>query len=108
MSMSGVAVVPQKQQKRVVGFGSQYAELYGLGSKYDFEQDLVAQNERFEDKVDEELMPALIRSKKVRGAKPWLSASQLSAVDQTKLAERAKKVNRTRLNYAGMSAGGGW
>ena len=106
-SRGATAAVVGRPHKRVVGFGSQFAELYGLGSRYDFESDLTSENARFEDKVSEEMMPELIRSKKVRGAKPWLSASQLNSVDQKKLAERAKKINRTRLNYAGMSSGGG-
>jgi hypothetical protein len=89
----------------VVGFGRTVAKLYGLGEEFDMENELLAENQRFEENVSDELLPAVIRSKKGHKPKQWIVAP---TADPSKLAAKAKKVNRTQLNYAGMSEGGGY
>jgi len=41
----------KKRAPRVVGFGKELAEVYGLGARFDEQQDAVEGNERFRDKV---------------------------------------------------------
>jgi hypothetical protein len=95
----------RKAAKKVVGFGRQAAELYGLGERFDMEGEFNAENVRFEDNVSEDLLPSIIRDQKSRRPKQWIIAP---AADPVRLEARAKKVNRQRLNYAGMSEGGGF
>jgi hypothetical protein len=41
----------KKRAPRVVGFGKELAEVYGLGARFDEQQDAAEGNERFRDKV---------------------------------------------------------
>jgi kinesin family protein 5 len=98
-SGSGVAEGDKPwRKKKVMGFGKELAEVYGLGSKFDEQADGDEEIDRFEAKVADDVLPAMVRAK---GGKQWLAGP----VDQKKLAERAKKVNRSRLNYSGMFTG---
>lgn len=85
----------------VIGFGKAYAEIYNIGQKYDSEQDLVENNERFANQVETSRMPKLLQSKK--GVTGWKSGNLLEG-DGKKLEEEADKAKRSKLVYAGLSA----
>lgn len=94
---------PGTKKAVVIGFGKEMAEVYGLGSRFDERMDGEQENERFQTKVDDHELPAVVKS---RGGKQWLgSASDSLKIDPKKLAERAKKANRTKMVYAGMFVG---
>jgi hypothetical protein len=139
----------QGGKARVIGFGKQMAELYGVGEKYDAAADLTEDNTRFADEADEAELPAVVRARAQRIAKEkqkyggnaagagggavgekrvgadvdaevgaekglngdgngkmrgqWISGTALEN-DPGKLEQRAKKVNRSKLVYSGLSA----
>ena len=77
-----------------VGFGQ--ADSYGLGEKHDDEG--IAENYRFKDAIDVGDVPS---SMKVKGkvVEGWNNKEE----DKGKLEKMAKKKNRTRMAYAGIS-----
>ena len=87
-----------EEKKRVVGFGKDSAVLYGLGDKYSADDDLQQENKRFNANVNVEELPSVIRNNK--GAKQWRVEEQ----DALKLEKMAKKANRSKLVYSGISA----
>jgi uncharacterized protein YukE len=88
-----------QESTKVKGFGREFAALYGIGSAFDESADASADNNRFKEKVDESEIPTVIRS---RGkAKQW---NQNLTQDNQKLEAMAKKVNRSKLVYSGISA----
>lgn len=99
----------QKQQQKgkgkskvVVGFGKEYATLYGLGEKFDESNELLQGNSRFEGQVDAEETPAAVKA--LIGNRGWESALCTSAEDLKKLELKAKKIKRSKLAYSGISA----
>jgi hypothetical protein len=100
-----------KSKGKVIGFGKQFAETYGIGEKYDADAELHEDNKRFAETADEEELPAVIRARAERLGQrrgksvrlQWTSGSALES-DPKKLEERAKKANRGKLVYAGISA----
>lgn len=94
LSASGMRARP-----RVVAFGSK-SFFYGLGEAYDAQHDLESENARFGATVDEAALAAVVRAK---GAKGWTRPEDLEQ-DAAKLEARAKKVNRSKLVYSGLSA----
>jgi hypothetical protein len=88
-----------KIKTKVVAFGKGgYAK--SLGETYDPNQDIGSRNERFEEKADLEHLPKAVLARK-SGRQGWRTAA---AADPAKLEEKAKKVNRNKLTYAGISA----
>lgn len=93
----------KKVKKTVQAFGKG-AESYGLGDKFDVDIDAVMENNRFAENVDEDELPDVIRLKSKNGkSKQWRTADKLDT-DGKKLEETAKKVNRSKLVYSGISA----
>lgn len=82
--------------KKAIGFGRKYAELYGLGSEYNADED--AENKRFESNVDIEELPTVVKAK---GGKLW-KGDQVT--DPKALEKLAKKTNRNKSVYSGISA----
>ena len=80
-----------------VGFGKGYSAAYGLGKSVDFnDQD----SYRFKDEVDADAVPDVLKKKgKVAG---WKGMDD--AHDQKTLEKMAKKINRRKMAYAGVSA----
>ena len=66
VAAAGGAKPWKKRAPRVVGFGKELAEVYGLGARFDEQQDAVEGNERFRDKV--KIVPRRGVRKRVRGA----------------------------------------
>ena len=85
---------------KVLGFGSKSTKTYGLGEAYDAEKDAAEEHERFNDRVAEASLSAVVRAK---GSKAWTRPEDL-AEDQSTLEARAKKANRSKLVYSGISA----
>jgi hypothetical protein len=81
--------------KKLISFGKSFAQAYGFGAEYCEEDD--KENNRFIDKVVETELPKVIKE---RGAKQW----SVAPVDAKKLEANAKKVNRSKLVYSGISA----
>jgi hypothetical protein len=103
INLSSNNVKKNKKGKKTVGFGKG-AELYGLGEKFDVDIDAETQNNRFAENVNEEELPEIIRLKSKNGkSKQWRTADKLDT-DGKKLEETAKKVNRSKLVYSGISA----
>ena len=50
-------------KKAVIGFGKEMAEVYGLGSRFDERVDGEQENERFQTNVDEQELPAVVKSR---------------------------------------------
>ena len=88
-----------RRRKKVVGFGAK-SFFYGLGEAYDQDEDLNQGNERFSAAVDEELLPAVVKAK---GGRQWTKPEDLEEAPEM-LEARAKKVNRSKLVYSGISA----
>jgi len=85
---------------KVLGFGSKSSKTYGLGEAYDAEKDAAQEHERFSERVAEASLSAVVRAK---GGKAWTRPEDL-AEDASTLEARAKKVNRSKLVYSGISA----
>lgn len=88
------------RKPKVVGFGQGAASAYGLGEEYDASRDLATENERFQAVVGVDTLPEVVRRK---GAKAWTRPEDLQEAPET-LEARAKKVNRSKLVYSGISA----
>lgn len=103
--LGSTALLPEETEgntpqhsKKVIGFGKEYAELYGIGSKYDAEQEEELENGRFKATATLEELPSVLRGKK-NVKLGW-------AMGETKETEEQKKkrVNRNKLAYSGISA----
>jgi hypothetical protein len=98
----GDAVRKMRKQKKkksaATGFG-QHASVYGLGMRYDAAEDEKQENDRFLERVDEDELAEAVR----RRGRQWVTGQALAA-DPKVLEEKAKKVNRSRLVYSGISA----
>lgn len=102
---TGAAVVRKASSKRtrVVGFGKEYAELYGLGGKFDESAEHVTENSRFAHGLsDVSALPAAVR--KHKGTKSWATGAPIAEENAAVLEANAKKVRRARLAYSGISA----
>ena len=86
----------ETEGKKAVGFGRKYAEMYGLGTEFNPDDD--SENKRFESNIDTEELSAVVRAK---GAKVW-KGDQVT--DPKELEKLAKKTNRNRSVYSGISA----
>jgi len=79
-----------------VSFGKTFSSAYGLGKSVDNDQDVY----RFKDEVDTENIPDVLKKKgKVGGWKGMKDAD-----DPKTLEKMAKKANRRKMAYAGVSA----
>jgi hypothetical protein len=87
--------MPAKMKKKRIGFGKELAETYGLGSKYLMEEENEIDNERFLDQVEKEYVPSRVR-------KGWIAGEQI-AEDPAKLEQKALKIKRNKLKFAGIS-----
>jgi len=94
--------VKQKGKSKVVGFGKEYATLYGLGEKFDESNEFLQGNSRFEGKVDSEETPAAVKAR--IGNRGWESALYTTEEDLKKLELKAKKIKRSKLAYSGISS----
>jgi len=83
------------KKSKIISFGKGFAQAYGFGDEYREEDD--KENNRFVDRVVDTELPKVIKE---RGAKQW----SVAPVDAKKLEEKAKKVNRSKLVYSGISA----
>lgn len=92
-----------REKPKVVGFGKELAEMYGIGAKFDETAELNSENSRFASAVDSELIPATVRSRK-GGVSGWKTADQLKEAKPEDLEKKAKTVNRSKLVYSGISA----
>ena len=88
----------QKKKTKAVGFGKSIAKMYGVGEAFDEEEYANMEDERFINKVDVNELAAVVRAK---GGGQW---NQNLEKDPKKLEALAKKVNRSKLVYSGMSA----
>lgn len=88
-----------EKRKKVVGFGSK-SFFYGLGEAFDASQDAATENERFSSSVDVNALSSVVRKK---GSKGWTKTEELQESAE-KLEARAKKINRSKLVYSGISA----
>lgn len=92
-----------KPRKKVVGFGREYAELYGLGGKFDESAEVNAENSRFAQKIaDEGALPTAVRAH--RGTKNWATGAPIAEEDAAVLERKAQRVKRNRLAYSGISS----
>ena len=83
----------------VTGFGRELAELYGLGRRYDADRYAAEPLSRFDARVASwQSVPAAVRAR----GRQWAVGEEI-AEDPAKLEARAKRVNRTKLRYAGVS-----
>lgn len=90
-----------KKGKKVIGFGKQYAEIYGFGGKFDETAEEKEENARFHAAANVEDLPMAVRMKK--GAKSWATGDKMEETAE-QLEKRAKKIKRTKLAYSGISA----
>lgn len=81
----------------VLGFGKELAEVYGLGSKYDESIESVSENTRFSNRVEQSSLPLRVRGRE------WKFGDAL-AQSNLKLDEKALKMKRNKLSYAGLSS----
>jgi hypothetical protein len=103
LSPLGVARANKNAHKAVVGFGREYAELYGLGGKFDETAEERAENTRFATGIaDEAAVPMAVRAHK--GTKSWATGAAMEEADAAELERKAQKVRRNRLAYSGISA----
>mmetsp|Transcript_25872 Transcript_25872/g.43132 ORF Transcript_25872/g.43132 Transcript_25872/m.43132 type:complete len:889 (+) Transcript_25872:106-2772(+) len=90
-------------RKKVVGFGKEMAELYGLGGKFDENAEFEAENTRFAGAAEESALPAVVKAKK--GAKiGWATGVPLEEEDAAVLERKARRIKRNRLAYSGISS----
>jgi hypothetical protein len=89
-------------RSKVVGFGREYAELYGLGGKFDETAEVDAENARFAKGAVESAVPAAVRAHK--GNKTWATGGAIVEEDAAVLERKAQRVKRNRLAYSGISA----
>lgn len=87
--------------KKVIGFGKQYAEIYGIGGKFDETVEDVQENARFHESANVEEVPLAVRMKK--GGKSWAAGDKMEETAE-QLEKRAKKIKRSKLAYSGISA----
>lgn len=102
---TGAAVVrkPSTKRSKVVGFGKEYAELYGLGGKFDESAEYSTENSRFAQGLsDETALPRAVRAHK--GTKSWATGAPIAEENAAVLEKNAKRLRRTRLAYSGISA----
>ena len=126
LNPDGTGSLQENGKPTVLGFGRQYAELYGIGQSYDMTHELSTENQRFSKQVDDETVPAVIRDRIARmnaksaataagGGKGlvkthtsksllWKGSEELAASDPAQLELIAKKVNRSKLVYSGISS----
>lgn len=90
-----------KKGKKVIGFGKQYAEIYGIGDKFDEREEEEAENARFKQAANLEDVPIAVRMKK--GASLWATGEKMEESAE-QLEKRAKRIKRTKLAYSGISA----
>lgn len=92
-----------ERKKKVLGFGKEYAEMYGLGSKFDETVEEGEDNSRFQAVAKVEELPAVLRARK--GAKSWATGEPIAQSEEEvqKAAEKANK-KRSKLAYSGISA----
>lgn len=95
-SASGGAI---RRKPKALGFGAK-SFFYGLGEAFDADADGQADNARFSASVDQTELSAVVRA---RGARGWTRPEDLET-DPAKLEAKAKKVNRSKLVYSGLSA----
>lgn len=87
-------------EKKVLGFGKQFAELYNIGQGYD--QSLENQeNKRFVEKVSATELPQVLRNKANQKVS-WATGENVNERPE-ELATKAKKAKRTKLAFSGLS-----
>jgi hypothetical protein len=87
-------ILQPMQSNGKLGFGGRYAELYGLGKGYHMDLEESAENDRFQNTVKSELLPAVIRDRK--GGKQW----ETGKANPKAILKRAKS---SKLVYSGFS-----
>jgi hypothetical protein len=84
-----------------VGFGGKYAEEYGLGKKFDMNEELQKENDRFVDEVAPEAIPTVLKKK---GTTKWVQTSSIDGKET--MEEKMKRMSvkkRAKLSYLGLS-----
>eukprot|EP01038_Epipyxis_sp_PR26KG_P005873 gene5873-8098_t len=87
------------KKSRVVGFGKEYAELYGLGSGFDENAEFTVDNTRFAIETDVSAIPSVVR---VKGGSNWISGEAIKE-DIVVLEKKALKAKRSKMAYSGFS-----
>lgn len=88
-----------KIRTKAVTFGKEALYKNQFGDTYNPDDDLKTSNVRFEDRTDIQNIPKAVRSRK-SGRLGW----RVSQANPTKLEQVAKKVDRNKLRYSGLSA----
>jgi hypothetical protein len=88
-----------KLKTKSVAFGKESLYKSQFGDTYNPDDDLKTANVRFEDGADLTSVPLSVRARK-SGRQGW----RVSASDPTKIEQLAKKVDRQKLRYSGLSA----
>lgn len=88
-----------KLKSKSVAFGKESLYQSQFGETYNPEDDIKTANVRFEDQTDVTNVPKAVRARK-SGRMGW----RVSASNPDKLAQVAKKVDRNKLRYSGISA----
>ena len=83
-----------------IGFGGKYAEEYGLGKKYDMDEEFTRVNERFTESVSLDAIPTVLKKK---GTTKWVQSSTKESTDMTGKVDRMSAKRRTKLSYLGLS-----
>jgi hypothetical protein len=90
------------KKKPVLGFGKHFAEVYGLGGKFDEGVEAAAENERFQSQTHIDAIPTALRGKKV--VKTGWATGETMEESAELLEKRAKRIKRNKLAYSGISA----
>ena len=92
--------INNKRRNKVVGFGKEYAEVYGIGERFNEYEEMITENTRFALKTDVEDVPNVVKSRK--GGKNWATGETLE-VDEKVLEKKAINIKRNKLVYSGLS-----
>jgi hypothetical protein len=93
--LTGSEYVQRAFQTKVIGFGKQATK---YGQRYNPNEELKAENERFQEKVSMESVPVVIRAR----GKEWKMGKDLE-VTQEVLEKKALTMKRNKLVYSGLS-----
>lgn len=88
-----------KVKTKSVAFGKESLYKSQFGEAYNPDNDLKTSNLRFEDNVDLSDLPTAVKSRK-SGRRGW----RVAPASQSKLEQVAKRVDRNKLRYSGISA----
>lgn len=91
----------RRSRKPVLGFGKQYAEIYGVGAMFDEKLEDALDNSRFDEKISMEELPMVIKKSRVKKL-TWATGEKMEE-SQELLEKKAMKVKRNKLAFSGLS-----